>query len=122
MSFVPEEFIKKLGSLTREEADQQPFGIVKLDETGKVTLYNKYEAELGKVAVEEAEGKNFFQQVAPCTNNKLFKGKFEKGIGGGDLDVKFNYTFTYKLRPTNVAVHMYMDQMSKTNWVFVQRR
>jgi photoactive yellow protein len=122
MSFVPADFLTNLGSLDRETADKQPFGVVKLDNDGKVLLYNKYESELGKVAVSEAEGKIFFTRVAPCTNNKLFKGKFERGVAEGSLDTQFNYTFTYKLRPTNVAVHMYICPQTKTNWLFIQKR
>lgn len=122
MSFVPAEFLTSLATLDRETADKQPFGVVKLDHEGRVLLYNKYESELGKVAVSEAEGKIFFTQVAPCTNNKLFKGRFERGVAEGKLDTQFNYTFTYKLRPTNVAVRVYICPETNTNWLFIQKR
>jgi photoactive yellow protein len=122
MSFVAEETFRSLGSLTRDEADTLPFGVVKLDNSGTIIMCNKYQAELGKVTIQEVEGKNFFSQVAPCTNNKLFKGKFEQGVSAGSLDAKFNYTFTYKLRPTNVAVHLFQDPTSHTNWAFFQKR
>jgi photoactive yellow protein len=122
MSFVPQEILNRLDSLTQSEADELPFGVVKCDDNGSVELYNSYESELGKVAVSEATGKNFFNEVAPCTNNKLFKGKFLKGISESNLNETFNYTFTYKLRPTNVSVHMLRDNNTKTNWLFIQRR
>jgi photoactive yellow protein len=122
MSFVSNDVLEQLGDLSREEADNQPFGIVKADNEGRILLYNKYESELEKIAVNEAEGKIYFTEVAPCTNNKLFRGKFEKGVLDGNLNELFNYTFTYKIRPTNVAVHLYHCVDSKSNWIFIQRR
>ena len=68
-----------------------------------------------------AEGKNFFTQVAPCTNNGLFFGTFKKGVAANNLNVSFPYTFTFKMRPTNVKIHMFRDPNSRKNFVFVAR-
>lgn len=122
MSFITSEISSKLGALSRGEADLADFGIVKVDDEGNIQLYNKYEAELASVTPAFAEGRNFFTEIAPCTNNKLFYGRFQKGVAAGDLDVEFNYTFTYKLRPTNVAIHLKRDNASDTNWVFVKTK
>jgi photoactive yellow protein len=122
MSFVSSTILSKLGSLTREEADQTDFGIVKVDAEGKILLYNKFESELAGVPVEKAEGRNFFTDVAVCTNNRIFFGRFKDGVGKGELDITFNYVFTYKMKPTNVVIRLYHDKGSKTNWVFVKYR
>jgi photoactive yellow protein len=122
MSFVPPDVLSKLKSLSREEADRLPFGIVKVDSSGRIQLYNHYEAQLAGVAPSSAEGKNFFTEIAPCTNNKLFFGRFKKGMEQGELDVNFNYTFTYKMKPTNVAIHMLHEKDTGSNWVFVQAK
>ena len=120
MSFVDERIVGKLANLSREDADRANYGIVKVDDTGKILMYNHYESQLAGVAPSAAEGKNFFTEIAPCTNNRLFFGKFKKGIESGSLDSEFNYTFTYKMKPTNVKIHMLHDSSSKTNWVFVK--
>jgi photoactive yellow protein len=122
MSFVSPEILSKLNSLTKNEADEANFGIVKVDGNGRILLYNKYESDLAGVASSTAEGKNFFTELAPCTNNKLFFGKFKTGVENGELNSLFNYTFTYKMKPTNVAIHLLHDKNTKTNWVFVQKR
>jgi photoactive yellow protein len=121
-TFVPENILKQLGNLNRTDADAADFGIVKVDSTGVVELYNKYESELAGISPKDAEGKNFFTQVAPCTNNRLFFGRFKDGISAGNLNVALPYTFTYKMRPTNVQIHLYHDTSTKTNWVFVKKR
>lgn len=122
MSFVAPEILSRLGNLNRTDADTVPYGIVKVDQSGKILLYNRYESELAGVAPNAAEGKNFFTDIAPCTNNKLFFGKFKTGIDAGELNASFNYTFTYKMKPTNVAIHLIHDKGSKTNWIFVLKK
>ena len=39
-----------------------------------------------------------------------------------ELDAEFNYTFTYKLKPTNVTIRLFRDPSSKTNWLFVTKK
>lgn len=121
-SFVPDRVMQKLPALHRTEADTLGFGVINVDDAGIIQLYNKYESELSGYAPSEVEGKNFFTQVAPCTNNRLFYGRFKDGVTADSLDVVLPYTFTYKMRPTNVYIQMYRDGASKTNWVFVKKR
>jgi len=122
MSFITTEIDSKLAGLSRGDADLADFGIVKVDDEGKIELYNHYEAELAGVTPAVAEGRNFFTEIAPCTNNKLFFGRFQNGVVNNELDAEFNYTFTYKTRPTNVAVHMKRDKTTGSNWIFVKKK
>ena len=122
MSFVPAETLSQLRTLNQSTIDALPFGVVKLEGNGKILLYNKYESELGNVPIAQALGKNFFTEVAPCSNNRLFRGRFEAGVAAGKLNELFGYTFTYRMAPTNVEVHMLHDAPSGTNWLFVRRK
>jgi photoactive yellow protein len=122
MSFVPPQFLAQLHAVDRPLADAQPFGIVQVDDTGVIRLYNRWESEMAGVPVSAAEGRNFFTQVAPCTNNRLVYGRFRDGVAKGELDEEFNYTFTYKMKPTNVQIRLVRHVPSRTNWVFVGLR
>jgi len=122
MSFVPGHILEQLPQMNRSDFDAQSFGVVQVDDAGVIKLYNKYESDLVSVPVSSAEGRNFFTQVAVCTNNRLVFGKFKEGVAAGRLDHEFNYTFTYKTKPTNVQIHMYRHNASRTNWVFVASR
>jgi len=121
MSFVNTTFLNNLGSADRAVADSQDHGVVQVDKQGHVLMYNKYQSELAGVDPSTAEGRSFFTQIAPCTNNRLFFGKFKDGVAAGKLDETFKYTFTFKMKPTAVEIHMVHDEPSDTNWVFVKK-
>jgi photoactive yellow protein len=119
MSFVPTSFLDLIPAMTRETADAQEFGVVQVDDAGVVLLYNRWESAMANVPVANAEGRNFFTQVAPCTNNRLVYDRFRDGIARGQLDTEFSYTFTYRMRPTNVLIRMLRHPATRTNWVLV---
>jgi photoactive yellow protein len=122
MEAFAQSILYNLGYLSRDQADAADFGVIKVDDTGLIQLYNRYESELAGVPISTAEGKNFFTQVAICTNNRLFYGRFKDGVAKGHLDVSFNYVFTYKMKPTNVIIQLYRDQPTSTNWIFVKKK
>jgi len=110
-----------LGNLDRSGMDALDYGAVKLADDGTILLYNRWESELAGVHPSDAEGKNFFTQVAPCTNNRLVFGKFKSGIESGSMDFELRYTFTYKMKPTNVVIRGHRDPISGTNWLFIRK-
>ena len=122
MSITTTSEIREFGKMSQAQLDSLAFGVIQVDDEGIVKSYNKYESELGNTPIPEALGKNFFTQVAPCTNNRLIYGKFKDGIAANQLDLEVGYVFTYKIKPVNVTVQMYRDNLSKTNWILVKRR
>ena len=118
--FGSEETKKRLPTLTDRELNALPFGVIKVDDQGVILFYNKYESELASVPVHEALGKNFFTQLAPCSNSRLFYGYFKEGIIAGSMDKNYMYTFSYKMKPTLVRVHLYKDRQNN-NWVMIQK-
>lgn len=112
---------EKLRQASPKQLNKAPFGIVRVDDEGVVQFYNRYESELAGVAPADARGRNFFTQLAPCSNNRIFLGRFKKGIRSGEMNETFTYTFTYKMRPTLVDVRLYRDQKGN-NWVMVRKR
>lgn len=122
MSFIDQSVLSRLDNLDRGDVDNLDYGAVKVDDEGKILLYNRYESELAGVDPSTAEGKNFFKEIAPCTNNKLFFGKFQKGVDSNELNMAFNYTFTYKMKPTNVSIQMIRSDKDHSNWIFVKKK
>ena len=112
---------ERLRHATAEALHDAPFGIIRLDDDGTVTFYNRYESELSGVSPADAIGQNFFVELAPCSNNRLFQGRFRDGLRTGNLDERFTYTFTYKVRPTLVDVRLYRDDAGQ-NWILIHKR
>ena len=117
-TFVPAELFNMLGNLTRADADSCDFGVIQLDDAGNCIMANRYQADLAGLTPEAYNGKHWFTKIAPCTNNGLVYGNFKKGIAAGNLNILIPYTFTFKMKPTNVRLHMFRDPNSGKNFVF----
>ncbi|MEZ5976831.1 MAG: PAS domain-containing protein [Planctomycetota bacterium] len=113
--------LAELPGLTEAERDALDFGLVQLDDDGTVLAYNRTESEFTGLEPEDVVGRHFFRDVAPCTNNPLFRGVFERGLAEGRLNHLFPYTFSYRMPSTNVKVHLYRDGATGTNWLLVKR-
>lgn len=119
-SFADTGDLSSLDNMSPGQLDDLPYGAVRLDDSGTVGFYNRYESEMGGIAPSKALGKNFFTDIAPCTNNKVFRGCFSKAVTTGSADCLFSYTFTYRMRPTEVKVHLHRGRTS--NWLLIQKR
>ena len=91
-----------LDTHTEADYDTLPFGVVQMDYNGTITAYNKVLSELAGISREHAIGKNFFIQVAPCTNNFMVAEKY----GQDQLDETLPYMFTYITQPTPVVLRL----------------
>jgi photoactive yellow protein len=65
-------------------------------------------------------GRNFFTDVAPCTNVQSFAGRFREGVAKGDMHVVFPYRFDFEMAPRDVSVTLFYSQHTATAWVFVR--
>jgi photoactive yellow protein len=110
-----------LNKLSASDIDQLAFGAIQLDAAGKILQYNVTEGAITGRDPGAVIGKNFFTEVAPCTNTPVFKGAFDKGVKEGSLSTIFEYTFDYNMKPTKVKVHMKKALVGDTYWVFVKR-
>jgi photoactive yellow protein len=120
LHFDDDDLGENLRHASDEQLDNAPFGIIQVDDEGTIEFFNQYESDLSGMDAEEVKDRNFFTQVAPCTNNRLFRGRFKKGVRRGELDETFSYTYTYKMRPTLVDIHLYRDE-DGNNWITVQK-
>jgi photoactive yellow protein len=122
VSFVPASVLENLGSLSAAQADSFNFGVVKLDEKGQILLYSKFNYDhFAYSNSKNVIGRNYFTEVAPCSNNFLFSGRFLRGVEMGVLNQVFDYVFTYKIEPVKVRIHLFHDKKSGTNWIFVKK-
>ena len=107
--------------MSDSELDNLAFGAIQLDKEGRILQYNQAEGQITGRDPSEVKGKNFFTEVAPCTNTDQFYGEFKKGVAANSLNSLFEYTFDYNMQPTRVKVHMKKAVTDDSYWVFVKR-
>jgi len=64
--------------LTEQELEKLPFGAIQLDTAGRILPFNGFESQISGVSKEQAVGKLFFTEIAPCTNIKESCGRLKK--------------------------------------------
>lgn len=121
-SQAPTGVLEKADVLTADELDNLPVGMIQLSTDATVLKYNQTESDLTRVTKEEAIGKNFFDEVAPCTKVQEFHGRFLEGVAAKNLNTIFNYQFRFKDgRQKDVVISMFYSASTDTVWVLVQR-
>jgi len=109
-----------ISSMGEKELDSLPYGVIQLDLQGAVLRYNAFEANLSGLTRQKVVGKNFFKQIAPCTNIQEFYGRFLEGMAARKLQCTFRFHFAFRRNPRDVTITLFYNDHSKTTWVLVQ--
>jgi photoactive yellow protein len=112
--------LTNLDSLIDEEIDALPFGAIKVDGAGRVLFYSRAESQLSGRRADKVLGKNFFADIAPCTNTPAFAGAFFNGVARGHLDHVFEYIFDFDMAPVQVRIHMRDTSAPGIYWILVE--
>lgn len=110
-----------MSKMSAKDVNELAFGAIQIDKAGKIASYNEKEGQITGRSPTSVVGKNFFTEVAPCTNTPKFKGEFDKGVKDGNLNTMFEYTFDYNMTPTKVKIHMKKALIGDAYWIFVKR-
>ena len=109
-----------LSRMTKEELDALPYGAIRLSPYGTVLSYNAAEGRLTGRAPDRVLGRNFFLDVAPCTDVQEFHGRFrELARGRGSLIYKFAFEFPFD-PPARVSITLLRDRGDESVWVLVE--
>jgi photoactive yellow protein len=112
--------LEEIDRMSEQELDTLPFGAIRLDKDGRILSYNMTESKLTGRDPKRVIGRNFFTDVAPCTNVQSFAGKFREGVERGDLHTIFPYRFDFEMAPRDVTVTLFYSTQTSTAWVFVR--
>ena len=121
VAFGSQDIENSLAKMNESDLDNLAFGAIQLDGDGNILQYNAAEGDITGRDPKEVIGKNFFKEVAPCTDSPEFFGKFKEGVAAGNLNTMFEYTFDYQMTPTKVKVHIKKALAGDSYWVFVKR-
>lgn len=119
--FEPNDLQNALANISDEEVNDLVYGAVELDAEGVILSYNRAESELTGRKPEDVIGRNFFEEVAPCTRSNEFSGRFFKGVETGDFNAVFEYVFDHEMTPTKVRIIMVKSIDRQTYWLLIKR-
>lgn len=112
--------LESISRMSEGQLDALPFGAIRLDKDGKILNYNLTEAALTGRQKEKVVGRNFFTEVAPCTNVQTFAGRFREGMLKKELHAIFPYRFDFEMAPRDVTVTLFYSRQTDSAWVFVR--
>ena len=110
----------ELSQMSREELDALPFGAVRLSAQGTIMSYNMAEGRLSGRTPERVLGRNFFRDVAPCTDVREFHGRFtELFKEPGSLLNEFSFVFAFD-PPMRVNITLLRDRGDNSVWALIE--
>lgn len=108
-----------LSQLSAAEIDALPFGYIGLSPDGTVRKYNRYEADLARRDPQKVLGRNFFSEVAPCTQVQEFEGRFRDFAEGRIAEPTLSFEFTFAFRHGEQRVRIGMVRSPLQNEIIV---
>ena len=110
---------EQLLSLLPKECESVDFGVIGINGSGEVRIYNSFEAELAGLSPQRTVGRNLFEEVAPCMNNFMVAQRFQDEAR---LDEYLDYVFTLKMAPRRVRLRLLASPGEAMRFVLVQPR
>jgi len=84
--------------------DLLPYGIIVVDAQGVILYYNRREEEIAGRSRDDVLGRNFFTEVAPCTQVDEFRERFAEAVRDGGGTRPFRFRFADPRRPREVEI------------------
>jgi len=106
--------------LTPEQIHALPFGAIRLDQSGRVQFYSKAEARLSGRGDRPVLGFDFFRDIAPCMDVDNYRGRLDRALRDGKVDIEFNHIGDFEDRERDLQVRI---QSAKGGgvWIFMRR-
>ncbi len=110
--------LNDLESMSDEDRDALPFGVVGFGADTIVQTYNATEARMSGLDPSTVMGVPFFDAVAQCMNNFLVAQRFEDEP---DIDDIVPYVLTLRMRPTKVRLRLLADAGMSRRYILIER-
>jgi photoactive yellow protein len=110
--------LAQLEAMDAAQQDSLPFGVVGLDSTTMVKIYNGTEAQMSGLDSQNVLGVPFFDAVGQCMNNFMVAQRFEDEP---ELDAVFPYVLTLRMRPTRVRLRLLASSDVPHRYILIER-
>ena len=119
VDFDEPNLAKAVEALALEAVNALAFGAIRLDAEGNVVFLSEAERRLSGFR-QDALGRKFFTEIAPCMNNPSFKNRIDRALASGKLDLAFGHVgdFGDRMRALDVRVQA---AAAGGCWIFLKR-
>lgn len=93
-----------------------PVGVYRVDRRGLVLAH--VSVADGILAGSRSAGRNFYEDVAPCTNCAQFRGRVERLLAGGGGAARFDYQMRVPWCSARVEVRIFA-RGSQSAWILI---
>ncbi len=115
------DLVAAIEALTAKEIDLLPFGSIRLDAHGIVTLYSARERDQSGYR-GAAIGQHFFAEMAPCMNTPAFRGRLDAARKARRLDIRFDHVSDLPSGERDVPLMVRLVSASDGGvWILLQR-
>lgn len=83
----------ELSTARQRDYDRLPFGAIALSPDGRIVAYNAAEASFSGLRASDVIGRNYFREIAPCTQVREFAGAIDRAAPGSIIDRALIFTF-----------------------------
>lgn len=120
VAFNQHDLAQAVEALDRPAVDRLPFGAIRLDAKGVVTLFNATEARESGFGDRPSVGQNFFVHVAPCMSAPGFLGLIEDAKRKGTVDIELGWVGDFNDRDREMQVRI-LSASDGGLWIFNMR-
>jgi len=118
--FDTPDLARVVEALTPDAVDALPFGCTRIDADGLVVVYNDAERRQSGSGERARVGLNFSTQVAPCMDTPAFRGRIEKAMRAGRLDLEFGWIGDFSNAQQSLRVRV-QSATGGGCWLFLER-
>ena len=105
-----------------ENLNRLAIGAIEVDKNGRILEFSEAESKLSDLSKEEVIGKNFFTEVATCTNYGEFKSNFNEIVEGEREEATFDFLLTHLSPPVKVRVMLKRSVIDQNYWIIIKRK
>lgn len=118
--FDQPDLARAVEMLPAAAVDELPFGAVRLDAGGVVRVYNSAERQHSGSGSRPRLGLDFFREIAPCMDTPRYRGRIERAMAAGKLDLEFGWTGDFADAERSMRVRV-QAATGGGCWIFMQR-
>jgi len=91
-----------------------------LNAKGETEVFSASERRLSGFGDRPALGHNFFTQIAPCMSKPSYRGRIERALGAGALDLEFTHVGDFADSERELTVRV-QSASGGGYWIFMRR-